>query len=79
MQLRWSFLSAILMCCTLPVINAAVTGKALKAKTEAEITAHLTVEYETDASEICNELVGADWDYSTDVNNETKEEALVRN
>ncbi|XP_065335573.1 angiotensin-converting enzyme-like isoform X1 [Cloeon dipterum] len=45
---------------------------------EVAIAEYLNGQYELDASATCNQLVLADWGYTTDVNNATAEDALLQ-
>jgi hypothetical protein len=44
---------------------------------EVTVTEHINGVYETGSTDMCNQLVLADWGYSTDINNPAMEEALV--
>lgn len=44
---------------------------------EVAITEHINGQYETESTITCNQLVLADWGYSTDINNPAMEDALV--
>lgn len=44
---------------------------------EVTITEHINGLYETGSTDMCNQVVLADWGYSTDINNPAMEEALA--
>lgn len=52
--------------------------KYLKDKNEEELQDFLENDFEPKVSAMRNEATTADWDFATDVNNKTKEQAKVR-